>query len=84
MMRLMLKLLRQVNKPIKAACNQRTNSPVNAHMISEPTISTKTILVKFYIVVKVTVNSGSSFVELEYIHVQCTMPSFKSKGLLVL
>ena len=47
--------------------NQRTNCPVNAHLISWPTIS----FAKFNIVVKyVKVNSGHiyiNFVELEYI-----------------
>ena len=43
--------------------NQRTNAPVNAHLISGPTISTKTSFAKFDIVVKcVKVNSGSSFI----------------------
>ena len=32
--------------------NQRTNGPVNAHLISGPTISTKTSFAKFDIVVK--------------------------------
>ena len=32
--------------------NQRTNGPVNAHLISGPTISTKTSSAKFDIVVK--------------------------------
>ena len=28
--------------------NQRTNGPVNVHLISGPTVSTKTIFAKFY------------------------------------
>ena len=40
--------------------NQRTDGPVNAHLISGPTISTKT---SFDIVLKwVMVNSGSSVI----------------------
>ena len=43
--------------------NQRTNGLVNAHLISGPTISTKTSFAKFDIVVKCAkVNSGSSFI----------------------
>ena len=43
--------------------NQRTNGPVNAHLISGPTIHTKTSFAKFDIVLKwVKVNSGSSFI----------------------
>ena len=51
--------------------NQRTNGPVNAHLISGPTVSTKASFAKFDIVLKwVMVNSWSSFihfVELQYI-----------------
>ena len=53
---------------------QRTNCPVNAHLISGPTISTKTSFAQFDIVIKyVKVNSGFInytciyFVKLEYI-----------------
>ena len=47
--------------------NQRTNGPVNAHLISGATVRTKTSFAKFDIVLKwVKVNSGN-FVELEYI-----------------
>ena len=47
----------------EAKMKQRTNGPVNAHLISGPTISTKTSFAKFDIVVKwVKVNSGSSFI----------------------
>ena len=43
--------------------NQRTNGPVNAHLISGPNVSTKTSFAKFDIVLKrVKVNSGLSFV----------------------
>ena len=43
--------------------NQRTNGPVNAHLISGPTVSTKTSFANFDIVLKwVKVNSGSSFI----------------------
>ena len=43
--------------------NQRTNGPVNAHLITGATVSTKTSLSKFDIVLKwVKVNSGSSFI----------------------
>ena len=42
---------------------QRTNGPVNAHLISRPTISTKTNFAKFDTVLKwVKVNSGSPFI----------------------
>ena len=41
--------------------NQRTNGPVNAHLISGATVSAKTSFTKFDIVLKwVKVNSGSS------------------------
>ena len=40
--------------------NQRTNGPVNAHLISGPTVSTKTSFAKFDFVLKwVKVKSGS-------------------------
>ena len=43
--------------------NQRTNGPVNAHLISGPTVSIKTSFANFDIVLKwVNVNSGSSFI----------------------
>ena len=43
--------------------NQRTNGPVNGHLISGPTINTKSSVAKFDIVLKlVKVNSGSSFI----------------------
>ena len=42
---------------------QRINGPVNAHLISGPTVSTKTSFAKFEFVLKwVKVNSGSSFI----------------------
>ena len=42
--------------------NQRTNGPENAHLISGPTVSTKTSFANFDIVLKwVKVNSGSLF-----------------------
>ena len=48
--------------------NQTTNGPVNAHLISWHTVGTKTSYAKFDTVLKwVKVNSGSSFIELEYI-----------------
>ena len=44
--------------------NQRTNGPVNAHLISGPTVSTKTSFANFDIVLKwVKVNLGSSFIQ---------------------
>ena len=44
--------------------NQRTSGPVNAYLISGPTISTTTSFPKFDIVLKwVKVNSGSSFIK---------------------
>ena len=47
--------------------NQRTNYPVNAHLVSGPSISTKTSFAKFDIVLKwVKVNSASSFIETLY------------------
>ena len=43
--------------------NQRTNGPVNPHLISGATVSTKTSFAKFDSVLKwVKVNSGSSFI----------------------
>ena len=43
--------------------NQRTNGPVNAHLISGPTVSTKTSFANLNIVIKwVKVNSQSSFI----------------------
>ena len=43
--------------------NQRTNGPVNAHLISGATVSTKASLAKFDIIlIWVKVNSGSSFI----------------------
>ena len=43
--------------------NQRTNGPVKAHLISGPTVSTKTSFPNFDIVLKwVKVNSGSLFI----------------------
>ena len=43
---------------------QRTNGPVNVHLISGPTISTKTSFAKFDVVLKwVMLNSGSSFIK---------------------
>ena len=39
--------------------NQRTNGPVNAHLISGPSVSTKT---SFANLKSVKVNSGSSFI----------------------
>ena len=43
--------------------NQRTNGPVNDHLISGPTVSTNTSFANFDIVLKwVKVNSGSSFI----------------------
>ena len=43
--------------------NQRTNGPVNAHLISGPTVRTKTSFPKFDVVlIWVKVNSGSSFI----------------------
>ena len=43
--------------------NQRTNGPVNAHLIPVPTVSTEPSFAKFDIVLKwVKVNSGSSFI----------------------
>ena len=57
---------------MKLYINQRTNGPVNAHLISGPTISTKTSFAKFDIVLKY--GKGHlrfiiyiNFVELEYI-----------------
>ena len=45
--------------------NQWTNGPVNAHLISRASVSTKTSLTKFNMVLKwVKVNSGSSFIDL--------------------
>ena len=42
---------------------QRTNGPVNAHLISGPNVSTKTMFTNFDIVLKwVKVNPGSSFI----------------------
>ena len=42
---------------------QRTSGPVNAHMISRATVSTKTSFAKFDIVlIRVKVNSGSLFI----------------------
>ena len=37
---------------LNSKCNQRTNGPINAHLISRPTISTKTSFAKFDIVLK--------------------------------
>ena len=43
--------------------NQRTSGPVNTHLISGPTVSTKTSFANFDIVLKwVKVNSGSLFI----------------------
>ena len=43
--------------------NQRTNGPVKVHLISGPTISTKTSFAKIEIVLKwVKVKSGQSFI----------------------
>ena len=47
--------------------NQRTNGPVNAHLISKPTVSTKTNFAKSDIDLKwVKVIIYINFVELEY------------------
>ena len=43
--------------------NQRTNGPVNAHLISGPTVCTKTSFANFDIdLIWVKVNSGSLFI----------------------
>ena len=53
-----------IKSNVVAIYNQKTNGPVNAHLISGPTVSTKTSFAKFDIVLKwVKVSSGSSFIK---------------------
>ena len=54
---------------IKENNNQRTNGPVNAHLISGPAVSTKTSFANLDIVLKwVKVNSRSSFKAFSFLH----------------
>ena len=48
---------------MRKCLNQRTDGPVNAHLISGPTLITKTSFAKFDIVLKwVKINSRLSFI----------------------